>query len=128
MSDNELQELVDIIKWSIDYHANEREEGFRSYTFYFCAPQASQDALFGDPNVAFVRKVFEDIGLNPQPCDTIPHAFNLNRDYEEVSCSKCIREFGFTLPVSDDLEALAHMVELEHEGLVQFIIYDNEEE
>ena len=114
--------IIAAIEGSIEYHKNER--GFRKVTFYFTAPKYDWHEAAYNPHVLEVVDAFEKAGCKPQMCDTIPHAANYNRDWWEVTCERCIREYGFTLPVSDDLEAMARIVELENSGEVQFIVYE----
>lgn len=118
--------LMKNIKESIEYH--EKEHGFRTFTFYFTAPKYDWRAAADDPCVNEVVNAFKSAGYNPQMCDTVPHAANLNRDWWEVDNVKTIREFGFTLPVLEDLEAMIRIVELENSGEVQFIVYDLDNE
>ena len=119
---DEHERILDTIRTSIE-NRRQRGESWRM-RFYFSAPKGDLESLFGDPNVQDVVETFQHIGIEPQVVDTVPHAANLNRDWWEAECDECVREYCFTLPVGDDLDALARMVEYEEEGKVLFIVND----
>lgn len=48
--------------------------------------------------------------------DTVFGSFDLNQDFIVVQCSKCIRDYAYALPVSDDVDTLARIVEMIYDG------------
>lgn len=76
-----------------------------------------------DANVAEVARIFENAGLNISIYDTVPNAFNLNKNYLCVENVACYREYGFCLPAVLSVDDFVRIVEMEHAGLVEFLVY-----
>ena len=117
-----MSELKDLIKESIEHH--EEHNAFMPAVFYFSSLDYSEFYL--NESLNRVRQILKDLGYDHNHCDTVPHAFNLNQDFEEVYCTKAIREYSFTLPYSENVELLAELCEIVWSGKVQCIVYYNE--
>lgn len=114
-------DLAEVIKDSVLKHEN--KDAFRKCAFYFSTPEYDRDKFFNDPHLERVREIIKELGYECNPCDTVPHAFCLNQDFDEVECDKAIREFGYTLPYSHKYDLLAELCDLVWFGKVMCICY-----
>jgi len=62
--------------------------------------------------------------VNHHVCDTIPGAFNLNRNFIET-CSpiKCAIEYSGAYPAEWDLNDVLLLEEMEYQGLIYILVY-----
>lgn len=115
-------DIAESIRQSMDWYGE--RDGHVAIRFHFGSPR-SLDYIHDNASVQEVRDIFVRLGFSPQPYDTVMMAFDLNQDWYVFTCDKCIRDYGFALPVvtsDDDIDALARVVELAYEGKVIFLI------
>lgn len=117
------EELAESIVDSLRYY--EEENCYCDLTFKFAAPSIYTSSQYYQP-LKQLRMMFESLGYQPRTYDTIKESFNLNQDWWIVRCPKCIRDYGYALPVSNDIDTLASITELVYNGAVQFVVYDND--
>ena len=92
--------------------------------FLFTAPRGADGGAVSNPAVMEVVELFRRMGYEPDIGDTVMSSFDLNRNWWWVSCDRCVRDYAYTLPISEDLDALARIVQLEGHGAVEFVIRD----
>lgn len=112
-------ELVEAIKDSIDYYTKKND--FVAATFHFSTPTIYAN-IHTNPDVQAVRDLFVKLGFNPQKYDTVSTSFNLNQDFYVFTHDHCIQDFGYTLPVVNDIDALATICEYIFDGKVMMLI------
>lgn len=79
----------------------------RQFCFYFTGIHGERDV-----NAMNMVRLFRSVGLEPDLCDTVPIAFSLNRNWWYAYSFKTFRDYGYTLPVSKNIDALVEIVEL----------------
>lgn len=128
-----FDETVADIKEELDYC--EKEGKLRPFTFFFCDPEDNDYAFWenealGLPNqvkeksesVSLAIRIFQDLGCELDYGDTVDFSFSLNRCWWSATYDRCFRSYGFTLPASDDTEALAKLVHYVAKGKLQMIV------
>lgn len=103
----------------------EEEEGrVRRLEFLFTAPRGADGGAISNPAVLEVVELFRRMGYEPDVGDTVMSSFDLNRNWWWVTCDRCVRDYAYALPIDDDLDALARIVQLEGSGQVEFVVLD----
>ena len=90
--------------------------------FLFTAPRGADGGALSNPAVMEVVELFRRMGYEPDIGDTVMSSFDLNRNWWWVTCDRCVRDYAYVLPISEDLDALARIVQLEGHGAVEFVI------
>lgn len=108
-----------------DIEETEADDSFGRFMFFFAPPVdgsyeffererlglGHDGAMEPDPAVQNALHVFEEAGCPVDYGDTVSFSFSLNRCWHSARCNRCIRSFGYTLPVISDIGALARLVD-----------------
>ena len=111
-------ELIMEITESLAYYRE--NDGYIPMTFHFANPN-HDDSPFSTAMEKMLELWYKlehesDANITIGMYDTVMQSFNLNQDFIVVHCDKCIRDFGYALPVSDDVDTLARIAEMVYEG------------
>lgn len=109
-------EYYQILNNSIEQHS--MYSAFRPCTFYFSIPEYDSSKFLSDENLKIIVDIFKSNGYEISPYDTIYEYFNLNQDFEVVHVDKAIREYGFTLPVFDNIDDMITILDLVWSGKI----------
>lgn len=126
-------ETVADIRESMAYYTDGGK--LRPFAFYFTTPEDDDyryweekalgirhDVLSGRPAaIDLAIRVFEDLGCEVDYGDTCHISFSQDRCWWSATYDRCFRDFGYTLPVSDDVESLALLVDYVAKGEIQMI-------
>lgn len=111
---------IDDIKDSYSYY-----KGTKPYHLYIHirALDGSLDDLYFQEAV----DIFKSFNFDYETADTYMFDFNLNNDWYTFDCPNCIRDYGFSIPVVDDIEKIARFVDLAQSGKIVVFIEEVEE-
>jgi len=73
---------------------------------------------FGDPYINEAVEIFKSFDFKYEIADTYMFDFDLNNNWYTFDCPECIRDYGFSIPIVDDIEKMARFVELVYSGKV----------
>jgi len=76
------------------------------------------DGTCNDPYLREAVDIFKSFNFDYEFADTYMFDFNLNNDWFTFDCPNCIRDYGFSIPIVDDIEKIAHFVELVYSGKI----------
>ena len=116
------RDTVNAIRDSLDYYK-------RCDPIHIRFAFSGVHSMFGldEDAVEAVREAFVKLGFDPQPADTLDVDFNLDRDWYFVDCPKCIRDYRYALPITDDVDTLAQIVMREQQGSVRILVFEQDD-
>lgn len=89
--------------------------------------QFSISETFDPKYVEEMTDIFDKYGLEYKTADTLPGAFNLNRDWIQTDHIKspipCAVEFCGAYPANWDIEDVIKLIKLEDEGKIIVMVY-----
>lgn len=118
-----------------DIAETEADDSFGTFRFFFTSPIDESYRFFeqqklgleyepADENPAMTNAlhVFEEAGCTIDYGDTVNFSFSLNRCWYSARCNRCIRSFGYTLPVIADIDALARLEDDVAKGRILMVV------
>lgn len=130
-----LAETEAEIRESLSRYAGE-DGGIRPFRFFFCEPEDDSYRFWEEEHAGIGHTarqmgkaaslavgIFESLGCEPSYGDTVEFSFSQNRCWWSVTYDRCIRDFGYTLPVSDDVRSLALLVHYVAKGELQMLAF-----
>lgn len=113
------KELEEAIKDSLNHY--KEKNAYVAIRFHF-APTTIYKRTREDLNVKHMCALFKRLGFTPHIYDTVMESFNLNQDFFVITCDKCIRDYGYALPVTDDIATLVEITEMVYDGKVAMLV------
>ena len=118
-----------------DIAESTKEGRHEAFTFFFCDPEEGSYRFWEEEAlgighsmsgkseaVDLAVRLFEGLGCDVDYGDTVDFSFSLNRCWWSATYDKCIRSFGYTLPISDDVDSLAMLVHYVAKGNLQMVV------
>lgn len=97
-----------------------------SYDFWERMALGKERVTELDPAVERAVGIFKNLGCDVDYGDTVPFSFSLNRCWYSAAYDRCIRSFGYTLPVSEDVDALARLVDDVGKGRLLMLAFEED--
>ena len=114
-TDGNIMIDIEVIKDSYDYYKND-------IPYHLYIHMRALDGTCDDPYLNEAANIFKYFGFNYEFADTYMFDFNLNNDWYTFDCPECIRDYGFSIPIVDDIEKIARFVELVYDGKIVVVI------
>ena len=114
------RDIVNLIKESYDYYKD--TEHYHLY-IHMRALNGSID----DPYIRAAVDIFKSFNFDFEVADTYMFDFNLNNNWYTFDCPNCIRDYGFSILIVEDIEEIARFVYLVQSNKIIVFIEEVEE-
>jgi len=96
---------------------------------FYISPKDCIESIYENKLIAEIEKMFKEIGINTNFVDTIPGAFNLNRNYLETDKFDAIVEYCGVYPIKMDAKNSAWLSALDNCGEIRITVvtYDKDD-
>ena len=112
-------DIIANIKDSYNYY-----KGTKPYHLYI--HMRALDGSIDDPHIREAVNIFKSFNFDFEVADTYMFDFDLNNDWYTFDCPNCIRDYGYSIPIVDDIEKIARFVELVWNGKIIVVIEEVE--